>query len=67
MSKVVKIWIIVAASLVLVGGVIFVGVMSVLNWDFSKLSTSKLETSSYNITEDFSSVIIFYGRVKNED
>lgn len=58
MSKAVKIWFIVAASLVLVGGVIFVGAMSVLNWDFSKLSTSKLETSSYNITEDFGKILV---------
>lgn len=58
MSKPLKIWLIVAVSLVLVGGIIFVGVMSVFDWDFSKVTTSKFETNSYGITEDFGKIVI---------
>ena len=38
MSKSMKIWLIVATSLILVGGIIFGGIMMALNWDFSKIS-----------------------------
>lgn len=53
-----KIWLIIAASLVLLGSAAFVGVMTVLNWDFSKLSTSKYQTNSYEISEDFKSISV---------
>ena len=56
MSKAVKIWLIVAASLVLLGAVIFCGVMVVLNWDFGKLGTSKMATNSYDISESFENI-----------
>ncbi len=58
MSKVTKIWLIVAASLVLVGGIIFVGVMTVFKWDFSKLDTSKYETNIHEIIEEFDNISI---------
>ncbi len=58
MSKITKIWLIIAASLVLVGGIIFGGVMSMLKWDFTKLSTVKYETNDYEITENFKSISI---------
>ena len=32
-----KVWLITAGALVLVGGVLFAGVMATLGWDFSKL------------------------------
>lgn len=44
MSRTAKIWLITAASLVLVGCVLFVGVMSTLAWDFTKLSTVRYGT-----------------------
>ncbi len=58
MSNAMKVWMIVAASLILVGCIIFVAVMTVLNWDFSKLSTQKCETNRYEITEAFQSLSI---------
>ncbi len=58
MSKKAKVWLIVAASLLLTGIIIFAGVMTMLNWDFSKLSTSKYETNEYKITEKFNNFTI---------
>lgn len=53
-----KVWLIIAASFVLVGGIIFGGVMSMHKWDFMKLSTVKYETNDYEITESFKSILI---------
>ena len=41
MKKSTKVWLLIAACLVLVGSLLFVGVMTMLKWDFSKLSTVK--------------------------
>ncbi len=56
MSKVTKIWLIVAASLVLIGTIIIAGVMTVLKWDFAKLSTVEYETNSYEIDGEYESI-----------
>lgn len=53
-----KIWLITAASLVLVGCLLFAGVMTVLNWDFSMLATVKYVTNEYAITKDFKNISI---------
>ncbi len=53
-----KIWLIVAAALILIGTVIFGGAMMALKWDFTKLSTSKLETSEYEIAEGYENISI---------
>ena len=58
MSKSVKIWLIISASLILVGCIIFVGVMMALNWDFTKLSTNQYETNKYAINEEFKNISI---------
>ena len=58
MSKAVKIWLIIAASLILVGGLIFVGAMTVNGWDFAAMSTYEYETNEYEITEEFTSISI---------
>ena len=58
MSKITKIWLIIAASLVLVGCIIFGGVMTMLKWDFTKFSTDKYETNHYEITENFNNISI---------
>ena len=58
MSRAIKIWLIVATSLVLIGGIVFAGVMATLQWDFTKLSTNKYETNEYEITEGFSAISI---------
>lgn len=56
MKKSTKIWLIAAASLVIVGLVMFVTVMSKYQWDFTKLNTKKYETNTYVISEEFSSI-----------
>lgn len=53
-----KIWLIVAALIILLGGIIFVGAMTKLGWDFTKLSTEKYETNSYDVTEDFEDISV---------
>lgn len=49
---------IIAGSLILVGCIAFVCVMSALKWDFTKLSTAEYETNTTEITENFSNITI---------
>lgn len=58
MSKSMKIWLIIAASLVLLGCVIFGGVMTIQKWAFTKLSTNKYETNNYEINEKYKNISI---------
>ncbi len=58
MSKGVKIWLIIAASLILLGIIGFGGIMTMLKWDFTRLSTSKYETNDYDIGESYSNISI---------
>ncbi len=58
MSKKTRIWLVIAASLVLVGCVILGGVMTVHKWDLTKLSTVKYETNDYKINEDYINISI---------
>lgn len=58
MNKKTKAWLIIATLLILTGSIIFGGVMSVLNWDFTKLSTVKYETNSYEIKEEFKNITV---------
>lgn len=58
MNKKTKIWLIAAASFIVIGCVLFGGVMTMLKWDFSKLSTTKYETNTYNINQDFSNISV---------
>ena len=54
-----KIWFIVAASLILLGGIVFVGAMAVGHgWDFKKLGTMGIVTNEYTPTEEFEQIII---------
>lgn len=53
-----KVWLIIAASFVLAGGIIFGSVMTMLKWDFTKLSTVKYKTNNYEITENFNNISI---------
>ncbi len=57
MNKI-KYWIISAISLVLVGSIIFIGVMTMLNWDFSKLSTVKYDINDYDIEQQYKNISI---------
>lgn len=58
MSKITKMWLIAAASLILIGVIIFGGVMTVLKWDLSKLSTVKYETTEHKISESYKNISI---------
>ena len=58
MSKSAKIWLIIALSLIVVGAIIFTGVMLVLKWDFKKLSTAKYQTNTYQITDTFKNISV---------
>lgn len=51
-------WLITAVSFILIGGIIFVGAMTALGWDFEKMSTVKYETVNYKIEEEFKSVSV---------
>ncbi len=53
-----KKWLIVAISLLLFGAMIFSGVMFMLKWDFTKLSTTKYQTSTHEITEAFKGISV---------
>lgn len=58
MSKCAKIWLIVAAALVTVGVILFGGMMSVLRWDFLKLSTVDYVTNEHVLDEDYHDIEI---------
>ena len=58
MKKATKIWLITAAVLVVAGIIIFGGAMTMIKWDFLRLSTVKYETNSYDISEAFEDISI---------
>lgn len=58
MNKNVTLWLIAAVFLILTGCLIFGGVMIMLKWDFTKLSTDKYETNRYEISEVFSAISV---------
>lgn len=61
MSKRVKIWLIIATSLVVMGGIMFVIGMTANKWDFTKLSTEKYETNFSLVSEEFQHMSIKVG------
>lgn len=58
MKKPTKIWLGAAAFLILLGSMVIGGVMSMVKWDFTKLSTAKMETNEYEISENFSGIAV---------
>lgn len=58
MRKAIKVWLCVAAALVAVGTVAFVGLMAANQWDFGGLDTVKYETNTHTVEEEFSRVSI---------
>lgn len=58
MTKTTKRWLIIATFLLLIGCIIFGGVMTVYKWDFSKLSTNKYETNKYDIADNFKNISV---------
>ena len=53
MKKTAKTWYITAAALVLMGCILFIGVMSSVGWDVSRLSAVSFETRIHEIAEPF--------------
>jgi len=51
-------WLVLASALIGIGLIAFVVVMTVLGWDFSKLSTVKYQTVDYAFTEDVDDIAI---------
>lgn len=58
MSKATKKWLIAATIFVIVGLLIFAGVLYVYDFDFKKLSTENYITNTYEIKEDFDRISI---------
>ena len=58
MNKRAKIWLVIAASLLLVGIMILGSVMTMLAWDFTKLSTVKYEENTHAIEQGFTNISI---------
>ena len=58
MSKTKKIWLLVGASLILIGTITFITIMSLIGWDFKMLSNHKYQTNIHTVTEEFNSVSI---------
>ena len=51
-----RVWLIIAVVFVLCGGLTFAVAMQKLDWNFYELSTSKYETNTYKITENFENI-----------
>lgn len=58
MRKQMKIGFALAASIMICGLIVFGGAMTAMRWNFSKLSTVKLETNTHTISEAFENVAI---------
>lgn len=58
MKKTTTIWLITAAALILAGGILWGGAMTMMGWNFSGLSTGSYETSEYMIDEDVQDVSV---------
>ena len=58
MKRKTKIWLFIAAALVLGGCILFAGVMTTLGWDFTKLSTVKYGTNVHEISDTFQKIAI---------
>lgn len=53
-----KSWVIIALSFVLIGLIVFGGAMSMLGWNFNKLSINKYETNTHEISGEFKNISI---------
>ncbi len=53
-----KVWLVVAVLLILIGSVVFGGVMMKLKWDFTALSTTKYETNTTLIDTDYKNISV---------
>lgn len=51
-----KVWLIIAGSLLVIGGILLAGVTTTLGWDFLKLPTEKYEKNIYTFSEAFDNI-----------
>ena len=58
MRKGTKIALIIATALLVLGGMIFSGAMSFVQWDFGKMSLNKPETNEYVLAESYQDILI---------
>ena len=58
MKNIGKLMLKIAIFLFVIGSLLFTISMSINKWDFSKLSTSRLETNTHQITEEFNNISI---------
>ena len=58
MSKKAIVWLVIGCSLILIGAIIFVGVMFMIDWDIKKLSNVKYISNEYEISEEIKSISI---------
>lgn len=58
MKQATKTWLIIAASLVLIGILAFAGVMTRIHWDFYALGTREFKTSTVAVSEGFRNISI---------
>lgn len=58
MKKRTKMGLVIASALVVSGLIIIWSVMTMFNWDFTKLQTANYETNNHTITEDYKNISI---------
>lgn len=58
MKKSTKIWLITAVSFVLIGCIVLAGAMTVLGWNWSKLSTINYQLNQYQIDDVFDNISV---------
>lgn len=58
MGKAMRIWLIIATALVVVGAIVFTAALAACDWDFSKLSTVKFETNTYGGSDSISGILV---------
>ena len=58
MDKGMMVWMIVAVSLIVLGGILFTVTMALHGWQFGKLSTTQFETNEHLVNQDFYDISI---------
>lgn len=58
MNKTTKLCLCIGAGLILLGGLIFVGTMSALKWDFMKLSSQSFQDTTHQITQEYQNISV---------
>lgn len=53
-----KPWLIIAATAMVIGCVMFVGAMTMLDWDFAKLSTDNFERNTHTVKDTFTAIAV---------